>query len=77
MASDPYLSRINKAPHQLGLRVAIELTPNGQRLRLRATVPPAEGPWRQRRISTRLAYPQDIEAARELPESWPNSWATI
>ncbi len=72
MASDPYLTRINNALRQLGMRVALELTPNGQRLRLRATVPTTGGPWRQRRISTRLAYPQDIDAARELAEQLGN-----
>jgi hypothetical protein len=44
MASDSYLNRINNALRQLGMRVALEITPNGQRLWLRTTVPTPEGP---------------------------------
>ena len=66
---DPYLARVNVALRALGSRVSLELTPNGQTIRLRATLPTPDGTWTRQRISTRLAYPQDIEAAQALAEA--------
>jgi len=66
---DPYLARVNRALRALGSKASLELTPNGETIRLRATMPTQDGGiWTRQRISTRLAYPQDIEAAQALAE---------
>ncbi|MFM7675946.1 MAG: integrase, partial [Synechococcus sp.] len=48
--------------------MAIEVSPSGKRLRLRATVPVPEGSWKQKRISIPIAYPAGVEQARKLAE---------
>ena len=69
MASrDPCLARITGGQKQLGCTAAIEVSPSGKRIRLRATLPTPEGVWKQRRISTDLGYPWGIEQARNLAE---------
>ncbi len=68
MPNDPYVTRVNRGLRALGHPVALELTPNGQRIRLRATLPTTEGPWTRQRVSTRLNYPEDIAAAQSLAE---------
>lgn len=65
---DPYLTRVNRALRDLGCAVAIEVTPSGKRLRLRSTLPFPDGSWKQRRISTPIAYPAGLEQARKLAE---------
>jgi integrase len=66
---DAYLARINRGLRSLGIPVAIDLAPNGQRLRLRATLPTPSGDWTRQRVATRLLYPQGIEAAQQLAEA--------
>ena len=65
---DPYLTRVNRAIKDLGCAVAIEISPSGKRLRLRATLPLPDGSWKQLRISTQIAYPSGVEQARKLAE---------
>jgi hypothetical protein len=65
---DPYLSRVNLALRSLGASVAIEVSPSGGRLRLRATLPSPDGTWTQRRIATAFPYPAGVDQARELAE---------
>ena len=65
---DPYLTRVNRAIKDLGCAVAIEVSPSGKRLRLRATLPLPDGSWKQLRISTQIAYPSGVEQARKLAE---------
>jgi integrase len=65
---DPYLTRINRALKDLGCTVAIEVSPSGKRLRLRATLPLPDGNWKQQRISTAMSYPAGVEQARKLAE---------
>ena len=69
MASrDSCLARINGGLKPLGCTAAIEVSPSGKRIRLRATLPTPEGVWKQLRISTDLRYPWGIEQARKLAE---------
>lgn len=65
---DPYLQRLNQSLRAAGWPVAIELTRSGQRIRLRATMPDSTGTWRQQRVSTRLLWPDGIDAARAMAE---------
>ena len=65
---DPYLGRINRALRDLGCPVSLEVVPSGQRLRLRGTLPCADGSWKRQRISTPLPYPAGIDQARKLAE---------
>jgi integrase len=65
---DPYLARVNRALRALGASVSIEVSPSGGRLRLRGTLPTADGTWKQRRIATAFPYPAGIDHARELAE---------
>ena len=51
-----------------GLRVAIEVAPSGKRLRLRSTLPSPDSFWKQRRITTPIAYPAGLEQAGKLAE---------
>ena len=44
---DPYLTRVNRAIKDLGCAVAIEVSPSGKRLRLRATLPLPDGSYKQ------------------------------
>ncbi len=69
MPSDPYLTRINRGLRSLGVPVTIETAPGGQRLRLRATMPTADGGWSRQRVTTRLLYPQGVEKAQSLAEA--------
>lgn len=48
--------------------MAIEVAPSGKRLRLRSTLPLPDGSWKQRRITTPIAYPAGMEQARKLAE---------
>lgn len=68
-AAEPYLSRINRGLRSLGIGVSLELTPNGQRIRLRATMPTRAGSWTRQRVSTRMGYPGDVEDAKALAEA--------
>jgi hypothetical protein len=65
---DPYLTRVNRALKALGCGVAIQVALSGKRLRLRSTLPLPGGSWKQRRITTLIAYPPGLEQARELVE---------
>lgn len=65
---DPYLTRVNRALKDLGCAVAIEVSPSGKRMRLRATLPLPDGSWKQQRISTTITYPTGVEQARKLAE---------
>jgi len=65
---DPYLTRINRALRDLGSSVTLERSPSGDRLRLRASLPLPQGGVKQRRISTGLNYPAEVEQARKLAE---------
>lgn len=65
---DPYLARVNRALRALGASVSMEVSPSGGRLRLRGTLPTADGTWKQRRIATAFPYPAGIDQARELAE---------
>jgi integrase len=65
---DPYLGRINRALRDLGYPVSLEVVPSGQRLRLRGTLPCADGTWKRQRISTPLPYPAGVDQARQLAE---------
>ncbi|MFM7237796.1 MAG: integrase [Cyanobium sp.] len=59
---------MNRALRDLGCAVAIEVAPSGKRLRLRSTLPMADGSWKQQRISTPITYPGGLEQARKLAE---------
>lgn len=65
---DPYLTRINRALRDLGSSVSLEVSPSGAKLRLRASLPLADGSWKQRRITTAFPYPSGVDQARELAE---------
>jgi integrase len=66
---DPYLTRVNRALRDLGNAVSLELTPSGQKIRLRASLPLPDGSWSQKRISTELEYPGGLDQAQQLAET--------